>query len=98
DEAEVALMVADAWQGTGAGTLLLEHLAAAAVEHGVRRFTAEVMSENGRMMDVFLPAGYRSRCGETDYAVRAVELDLARTESLATAIAERERAADSASV
>jgi predicted CoA-binding protein/GNAT superfamily N-acetyltransferase len=98
DEAEVALMVADGLHGAGAGTLLLEHLAAVAVDRGIRRFTAEVMAENGAMMRVFLHAGYRTRCGLPDHAVRTVELDLARTEDLAAAVAGRERAVDAASV
>jgi len=96
--AEVALMVADAWHGTGAGTLLLEHLAAAAVDRGVRRFTADVLARNGPMMDVFLNAGFSTRCGEPEDAVRTVELDLARTGALARTVAERERAADAASI
>jgi acyl-CoA synthetase (NDP forming)/RimJ/RimL family protein N-acetyltransferase len=97
-EAEVALMVTDAWHGTGVGTLLLEHLAAAAVDRGIRRFTADVMTRNGAMMNVFLHAGYRTRYGTPDGSVRSVELDLARTDTLAAAVAERERAADAASV
>jgi acyl-CoA synthetase (NDP forming)/RimJ/RimL family protein N-acetyltransferase len=96
--AEVALMVADAWHGTGVGTLLLEHVAAAAVERGYRRFTADVMAENGAMLDVFLHAGYTATCGASEYAVRTVELDLARTGVVTDTVAERERAADAASV
>jgi acyl-CoA synthetase (NDP forming)/RimJ/RimL family protein N-acetyltransferase len=96
--AEVAVMVAEAWHGTGTGTLLLEHLAAAAVDRGIRRFTAEVLTQNGPMMDVFLHAGYTTRYGHPEDAVRAVELDLARTPALAERIAERERAADAASI
>jgi acyl-CoA synthetase (NDP forming)/RimJ/RimL family protein N-acetyltransferase len=96
--AEVAVMVADAWHGTGAGTLLLEHLAAAAVDRGIRRFTAEVMTQNGPMMDVFVHAGYTIRYGQPQDAVRGVELDLAQTPALAGRIAERERAADAASI
>ena len=38
DEAEVAFVVADAHQGRGIGSVLLEHLAAAARERGLQRF------------------------------------------------------------
>jgi RimJ/RimL family protein N-acetyltransferase len=58
DEAEVAFVVEDAHQGRGIGSVLLEHLAAAAAEHGIRRFVAEVLPENGAMMRIFTDAGY----------------------------------------
>ena len=46
DNAEVAFVVADAHQGRGIGSVLLEHLAAAARESGVRQFNAVVLAEN----------------------------------------------------
>ncbi|CAA9398745.1 MAG: Protein lysine acetyltransferase Pat, partial [uncultured Quadrisphaera sp.] len=57
-EAEVAFNIADAHQGRGVGSVLLEHLAAAALEQGVERFVAEVLPENARMIGVFTEAGY----------------------------------------
>ena len=50
DRAEVAFMVADAWQGHGIATIMLGHLAAAAEEHGIAVFTAEVLPSNHRMI------------------------------------------------
>ena len=44
--AEVALTVADAYQGRGIGTLLLDALAVAARVDGVSRFHARVLAEN----------------------------------------------------
>lgn len=58
DEAEVAFNVSDAYQGRGLGSILLEHLAAAARENGIRHFTAEVLPENRKMITVFAEAGY----------------------------------------
>jgi acyl-CoA synthetase (NDP forming)/GNAT superfamily N-acetyltransferase len=58
DVAEVAFLVADALRGRGLGSLLLEHLAAAARDQGVRRFVAEVLLENAGMLHVFLDAGF----------------------------------------
>lgn len=58
DEAEVAFTVQDDQQGRGLGTLLLEHLAAVAREQGIRRFFAEVLPGNRRMLTVFAEAGY----------------------------------------
>lgn len=55
--AEVAFTVIDEFQGLGVGTLLLEHLKDLAVERGIEEFTAEVLSENERMLDVFASAG-----------------------------------------
>ena len=46
DEAEVAFNVSDSRQGTGLGSVLLEHLAAAARERGIGTFTAEVLPQN----------------------------------------------------
>src|SRR5665647_1097195 len=56
--AEVAFNVADSHHGRGLGSVLLEHLAAAARERGIHRFTAEVLPQNGRMLAVFREAGY----------------------------------------
>jgi CRP-like cAMP-binding protein len=44
--AEVAFIVADAYQGIGIGTFLMGALAVAADYHGVQRFSARVLSEN----------------------------------------------------
>src|ERR1700757_3805204 len=43
DEAEVAFVVEDAYQGRGIGSALLEHLAEAARQAGIARFLAEVL-------------------------------------------------------
>src|SRR5690606_27704300 len=51
--AEVAFNVADAIQGQGLGSVLLEHIAAAARERGVHRFVAEVLPQNRAMLGVF---------------------------------------------
>ena len=44
--AEVAVTVADDWQGRGLGSVLGKHLAHAARNRGIRRFTATMASEN----------------------------------------------------
>lgn len=46
DTAEAAIVVADALQGLGLGTLLAERLAVAARAHGIERFTAEMLGDN----------------------------------------------------
>ncbi|WP_236788637.1 bifunctional GNAT family N-acetyltransferase/acetate--CoA ligase family protein [Amycolatopsis sp. GM8] len=95
--AEVAFVVDDAHQGRGLGSILLEHLAAAASECGLRRFVAEVLAENSAMVRVFRDAGYQvSRAIEE--GVLHLEFDIESTEeSLAVARA-REQAAEARSV
>jgi acetyl coenzyme A synthetase (ADP forming)-like protein len=56
--AEVAFAISDTVQGCGAATKLLETLAAAARDHGIDRFVAEVLPDNQRMLDVFLGTGF----------------------------------------
>ncbi|HEX6499604.1 MAG TPA: GNAT family N-acetyltransferase [Micromonosporaceae bacterium] len=58
-DAEAAFVVEDAYQGRGIGSVLLEHLAAAARDAGISRFVAEVLPANGAMLRVFADAGYQ---------------------------------------
>jgi GNAT superfamily N-acetyltransferase len=51
--AEVAVAVVDAWQGRGLGGMLLERLAARAVEVGVTAFSASLLTENRAMLGLF---------------------------------------------
>lgn len=46
NEAEVAVTVVDEWQGKGAGTLLLRHLADFAYQTGIRRFRGVMLVGN----------------------------------------------------
>jgi acetyl coenzyme A synthetase (ADP forming)-like protein len=58
ERAEVAFVVADEWQGYGIATIMLGQLAAAAQEHAISVFTAEVLPRNHRMIDVFRHSGF----------------------------------------
>lgn len=53
EEAEVAVAVADAWQGKGAATALLERLVERARENGIERFVASVLQENAEALELF---------------------------------------------
>ena len=50
--AEFGIAIADALQGLGLGSLLLEHLAEAAADAGISLFEAEVLASNAAMLDV----------------------------------------------
>jgi acyl-CoA synthetase (NDP forming)/GNAT superfamily N-acetyltransferase len=97
-DAEVALFVAERAHHTGVGTLLLEHLAAAARNAGLQRFTALVLAENSAMLDVFLHAGFDVHLDAVADGEVGVHLDLGGTRPLAAAVAERERRAVAASI
>jgi acyl-CoA synthetase (NDP forming)/RimJ/RimL family protein N-acetyltransferase len=56
--AEVAFNISDHHHGRGIGSVLLEHLAAAARENDIHRFVAEVLPQNRKMISVFRDAGY----------------------------------------
>jgi acetate---CoA ligase (ADP-forming) len=58
DHAEVALAVADAYQGRGLGTIFLAHLAGAAAANGIRVFDAEVLASNHRMIELVRESGF----------------------------------------
>ena len=57
-EAEVAFVVTDDRQHLGIGTLLLDHLADVARDHGVETFVAQTLSDNRDMLGVFLASGF----------------------------------------
>ncbi|MFD6091988.1 GNAT family N-acetyltransferase [Oerskovia sp. NPDC060338] len=96
-EAEVAFNIADAEQGRGLGSVLLEHLAVAARERGVRRFSAEVLPQNGKMLAVFQEAGYATS-QHVDDGIVAVSVDLDPTERSRAVMADREHRAEARSM
>jgi acetyltransferase len=59
DTAEIAVTVADAWQGCGLGRLLLERVIEAARLNGVRRLTGDVLAANARMLALARRFGFR---------------------------------------
>jgi acyl-CoA synthetase (NDP forming)/GNAT superfamily N-acetyltransferase len=92
DEAEVAFLVQDAHQGRGVASALLEHIAAVARERDIRRFAAEVLPANNKMIKVFTDAGYTQKRSFEDGVVR-LEFDLEPTDrSLAVQYAREHRA------
>ncbi|MDO8107927.1 GNAT family N-acetyltransferase [Isoptericola sp. b441] len=97
EDAEVAFNVADAHHGRGLGSVLLEHLAAAARERGVRHFTADVLPHNHRMLTVFREAGYAVTQRLEDGVLR-VEFGIDPTETSLAVMADREQRAEARSM
>jgi len=97
DAAEAAFLVEDSQQRRGLGSILLEHLAAAAQERGIRRFTAMVLTENASMVRVFIDAGY-SVHREYDSGVVDLEFDIKPTEKSRAVITSREHRAEARSI
>ncbi len=58
EEAEVAFVVADAYQHHGIGTVLLERLADAGRKRGITTFIAQTLTENREMLNVFMRSGF----------------------------------------
>jgi acyl-CoA synthetase (NDP forming)/GNAT superfamily N-acetyltransferase len=82
DVAEAAFLVADAEHRHGLGSLLLEHLAAACRDVGIRRLVADVLRDNIAMIRVFRSAGF-TLSHRDDHGVLRVEMS---TEACAAAV------------
>jgi acyl-CoA synthetase (NDP forming)/RimJ/RimL family protein N-acetyltransferase len=96
-DAEVAFVVRDDHQGRGLGSVMLEHLAAAARERGVSRFIAEVLPNNRRMLSTFEEAGYHP-ARHLDDGVVSLAFDIEPTDSSIAVRLAREHRAESISV
>jgi acyl-CoA synthetase (NDP forming)/GNAT superfamily N-acetyltransferase len=100
--AEIAFAVADHMHHRGIATLLLEHLVSYARSHQITTFTAQTLTENRAMLNVFADAGLpnerHSEDGvfETTFPLPADALPAG--DSYLNAVAERERSADVASL
>ena len=96
-EAEVAFVVEDAHQGRGIGSVLLEHLADAAQEHGINRFVAEVLPQNSGMLRVFSDFGYQVQRRYADGVVH-LEFPIAPTEKSREVQESREQRTEAKSI
>ncbi|MCS7484739.1 GNAT family N-acetyltransferase [Umezawaea endophytica] len=92
-QAEVALVVSHAEQAHGVGTLLLERLCSLAVRRGLRRFVADVMTINSRMLHVFTNMGLVWTV-TADSDVVHVDLGLEPVDTYLDAVADRELTAE----
>jgi len=69
--AEISFAVSDRWQNKRIGTLLMEMMIDIARERKIRAFTAELLAENMRMLDLFYRTGLKveTRLVEDTYLV-----------------------------
>lgn len=95
--AEVAFFVDDEHHGRGLASLMLEYLAAAGRENGIRRFVATTLPSNRKMLAVFHAAGY-DVSSRLDEGVIEIGFDIDATDEALAAMDRRERAAEAASV
>ncbi len=96
-EAEIAFVVADEHQGRGIGTLLLEHLAVIAREHGIHTFSADTLAGNAKMLGLFASAGWTREC-HYDGGTVHTRFSIDPSASSLAAISDREHAAEAASM
>ena len=74
-EAEFAVMVGDAWQGCGLGSLLTDECLALCQRWGIRRVSAETAPDNLRMLGMFHRRGFTlDRTVAPDVVVATKEL------------------------
>jgi acetyltransferase len=71
DEAEFALLIADAWQGLGLGTALLRLLVDVGRKERLTRITAVILPENKAMLEVSREVGFSMHYFEGDKEWRA---------------------------
>jgi GNAT superfamily N-acetyltransferase len=74
--AEVAIAVADEWQGRGLGKLLLTRLAERAREEHIERFTALITADNRSMQQLVAGLGGPVRVGRVAGNVGEYEIEL----------------------
>lgn len=81
DRAEIAIVVADAWQGKGIATRLLFDLRDLARRGGIQQLYASVLRENGRMLEL---------CRKLGFSLQGAAFDV-RTSALGKRLSSDER-------
>ena len=99
DRAEMAILVDDAWQGDGIGSLLLEHLTAAARRAGIQVLVGDVLATNATMLrtTASLAPGIARQHGEDPGVVR-ISIPTQPDERALAAAGARDRTAEHSSL
>ena len=95
-QAEIALLVDDAWQGDGIGSLLIEHLAALARRAGIQELVGDVLATNVTMLrtSANLAPGIARQHNEDDPGVVRVHIPTQPDERALAAAGARDRTAE----
>jgi acetate---CoA ligase (ADP-forming) len=96
-QAEIAFAIATSMQGLGLGTILLAHLAEVAQENGISLFTAEVLPDNHRMIEVFRESGFPVEMSSWPGTIH-VELPTSFSDEAVARFEDRDRLAAQAAV
>ncbi len=95
DRAEMAILVDDAWQGDGIGSLLIEHLTAVARRDGIQELVGDVLATNVNMLrtSAGLAPGIARQHGEDPGVVR-IQIPTQPDERALAAAGARDRTAE----
>lgn len=74
---EFAIVISDAWCGTGLATVMMEHLISIARARGFVLMYGDVLQENTRMLKFAARLGFRLEPHPDDATLRRIVLDLA---------------------
>ncbi|WIY00430.1 GNAT family N-acetyltransferase [Amycolatopsis mongoliensis] len=96
-DAEVALVVDADLRTQGVATLLMEHLVSHARKTGLKRFIAEVLAENAKVIRVFADLGLRFEAS-VGGPERDVVMNLEEDATYLEAVLQRDSVADAASL
>ncbi|MGW3658274.1 bifunctional acetate--CoA ligase family protein/GNAT family N-acetyltransferase [Streptomyces sp. NPDC005151] len=97
DGAEISIAVCDGLHHRGVGTLLVEHLVSAARADGITTFTADALSENREVLQLFADLGLRTARHFEGPEVRCT-IRLDEDDDYLSAVETRGRGADVASL
>jgi len=97
ETAEISVGVDDRLLGMGLGTILLERLAAIAIQNGFRRFQAIAETDNHRMIEVFRRSGFPVR-ERMEAGMVEIDFDVTPSESNILLSEMRDRLSAAASI
>jgi len=73
--AELAILVADEWQGHGIGTMLIDYCITIARELEIKTLWMEILRQNSRMLHIAKGSGFDEACSDEDMVKVVRELD-----------------------
>jgi acetyltransferase len=76
ESCEFAVVIADAWQGKGLGTILMRYLMEIAGKRGLKIMEGEVLGANPNMLHLMASLGFTSKTSPEDPAIRLVSAPL----------------------